>query len=344
MQGARRHERRQGAPAPVLGRALRGAALALATSCSPGPVPPDDAFQGYIEGEFAYIASPFGGRLDDLAVTRGQTVAKGDLLFQLAGDPEAKRLEAATRRREAAAATLEDLRKGKRPSEIDALEAALAEAAAESEYWTREADRRQGAFAQRSVSAAELDHATSQRDQARNRVGILTAQLATAKLGGRSDTVTAAEAELAAAVAAENEATWALSEKTRQSPADAIVQDTLFLPGEWVAADRPVVVLLSPGDVRARFFVPEPLLSRVAPGDLVDVEIDGRTDRIPARIARVSSEAEFTPPVIFSRETRAKLVFLVEATFDEEAAAGLRPGQPVSVRLPPQPADDPARE
>ena len=103
--------------------------------------------------------------------------------------------------------------------------------------------------------------------------------------------------------------------------------------GEWVGAGRPVVVLLPPENRKARFFVPEPVLASVAPGRKISVHLDGVDRSIEATIAYVSSEAEFTPPVIYSKQNRSKLVYMVEATFPPDAAENLRPGQPLDVRL-----------
>jgi HlyD family secretion protein len=46
----------------------------------------------------------------------------------------------------------------------------------------------------------------------------------------------------------------------------------------------------------------------------------------------ISPQAEFTPPVIYSEQTQAKLVFMAEAWADANPER-LHPGQPVLVRL-----------
>jgi len=48
-------------------------------------------------------------------------------------------------------------------------------------------------------------------------------------------------------------------------------------------------------------------------------------------VSYISPRAEYTPPVIYSRETRSKLVFMIEIVFDPPSAAKLHPGQPVDV-------------
>jgi HlyD family secretion protein len=97
-----------------------------------------------------------------------------------------------------------------------------------------------------------------------------------------------------------------------------------------------VVQLLPPANVKIRLFVPEPRLGSVRIGDEVQVRCDACARGLTAAISFISPDAEYTPPVIYSREMRAKLVYLVEARPREPGA--LRPGQPVDVILPPAPS------
>jgi HlyD family secretion protein len=130
-------------------------------------------------------------------------------------------------------------------------------------------------------------------------------------------------------------ARWAVEQKTQSAPTAGRIQDTLYRPGEFVPAGSPVLVLLPPENIKTRFFVPETELSSVKVGQLISVSFDGATAPLRATINYVSAQPEFTPPVIYSQQTRAKLVFLVEAAFAPADAVKLHPGQPVEVRLNP---------
>jgi len=138
--------------------------------------------------------------------------------------------------------------------------------------------------------------------------------------------VTAAQAQLA-------QAEWRLDQMSQAAPQTGVVVDTLYRPGEWVAAGAPVVSLLPPDNVKVRFFVPEPRLGAIEVGDEVRVSCDACPPELTAVISYISPDAEYTPPVIYSREMRAKLVYLVEARPRRPTA--LHPGQPVDVTLPP---------
>jgi HlyD family secretion protein len=123
------------------------------------------------------------------------------------------------------------------------------------------------------------------------------------------------------------------------APLAAQVYDTYYTPSEWVPTAVPVVSLLVPGQVKLRFFVPEPVLGSIAIGQRVRAECSGCPEPIDATVSFVSPRPEYTPPVIYSRESASKLVFLVEAKPEPRQAALLHPGQPVEVRpLPAAPA------
>lgn len=306
-------------------------AAAALTACDGKP---SGLIQGYVEGEFVYIASPFAGSLESLFVQRGVRVNAGDRLFLLEHAAEQAARDEAERRLAAARATLEDVKKGKRPSEIDAAEAQLRHARAALVLAERELRRQTNL--QKTPGAAielEVDRARSARDQARQRVAELEAELLTARLGSRTDQIAAAEANVRALEAALAKAEWDLSQKRQAAPKAGLVFDTLFREGEWVPAGHPVVALLPPENIKVRAFVPEPRIGSVHPGDTAQVRIDGVAEPVIGRVSYVSPKAEYTPPVIYSQGSRDKLVFMIEAVFEPEVAVRLNPGQPVDMRL-----------
>jgi HlyD family secretion protein len=127
-------------------------------------------------------------------------------------------------------------------------------------------------------------------------------------------------------------ADWRLNQRHVSAPVAGVVADVLARPGETLAAGAPVVSLLPPGNIFVRFFVPEPMLARVHHGDQVLLTCDNGPTDFVATVSFIAPQAEYTPPVIYSGETRAKLVFMVEARPRADQAAQLNPGQPVAVR------------
>jgi len=306
------------------------AVLCTATGCNHKD---PDRVQGYVEGEFVYVASPLAGALESLHVRRGQQVKAGDPLFALDSAPQKAAKDEAERRLAQARANLEDARKGRRPSEIESIEAQLSQARAALTFSAKEFERQERLVQSGARAMQDFDRARSQRDQDRQRVAQLEADLETARLGSRSDQVLAAEANVRALEAALARAEWDLSQKRQNAPQTGLVSDTLYREGEWVAAGRPVVVLLPPQSIKVRAFVPETRIGSIHAGDPVQVTVDGVPQPFKGKVSYISPRAEYTPPVIYSQESRSKLVFMIEALFDPETAAKLHPGQPVDVRF-----------
>ncbi len=281
------------------------AVLLVAAGCQPEGPP---RWQGYLEGEYVYVASSLAGRLEHLAVQRGQTVESGMPLFTLDPTIEAANLREARERLSQAQSRLLDLRKGQRPSELAALAARIDQARDASDLAQLEAQRVAQLFENNVVSTESYDQARLSAQGQEAQVRELEAQLATAQLGARIDNIHAAEAEVAAAQTGVDRAQWSVTEKAPVASEEALVHDTLFREGEMVMAGQPVVALLPPANLKVRFFVPE-----------------------SAEVVYLSPQAEFTPPVLYNRENRAKLVFMIEAVFAPDAGVELLPGQPVDV-------------
>lgn len=289
--------------------------------------------QGYVEGEFVYVASPYAGAVENLGVQRGDWVKEGDLLFSLDRDPEQSVRDEAAKRLAQAKATLEDSKKGQRPTEMESLTAQIDQAKTRAGLSERELARQEQLARSGAASKEDVDRARSNNDQNQQRVVQLEAELKTAQLGQRSDQVVAAEAEVHAREAALARAEWELSQKTQNAPKTGLISDTLYREGEWVAAGKPVIVLLPPKNIKVRAFVPEAEVGPLRVGQAAKVIVDGVRDPIPGKVSFISPQAEFTPPVIYSRESRSKLVFMIELVFDAPVAKDLHPGQPVDVQI-----------
>jgi len=123
-----------------------------------------------------------------------------------------------------------------------------------------------------------------------------------------------------------------LARRNAYSPGEATVEQIYYRPGETVPAGRPVVALLPPANLKLRFFAPQAVLPEIKYGQTVGVSCDGCEKGLTAKVSFIARSAEFTPPVIYSQEERAKLVFLIEAR--PEHPEKFRVGQPVTVTLP----------
>jgi HlyD family secretion protein len=292
---------------------------------------------GYIEGEALYPASPVAGRLVRIDVQRGDSVEAGAPLFQV--DPsqsESARNQAAAET-EAARALAADARRGQRPAELGVIEAQLASARAVLNEAETSLNRVRPLTEAGAASRAQLDSAVAARDTARANVRAIEKQLQVARLGARKDQTRAAEERVRQAEAQLSAAEARLSDIAPLAPSAGRIEDVFFQQGEWVPANQPVLSLLPSDRVRLRFFVPQDQVASYAVGTSVNFSCDGCARDLAAKISFISPRPEFTPPVIYSRDARDRMVFLVEA--QPTSAAGLVPGLPIDV----QPAKAPAK-
>jgi HlyD family secretion protein len=305
------------------------ASLVLGLAACGGSAP--GGWAGYVEGEYVYVAAPVAGTLTALQVQAGQTVARGAPLFQL--DDEAAQADAQLA---AAMAQAANTTKGRRADEVAVTRAQLQQARDQLQRNEAELKRQQQLVAQDFISRSRLDDAATAVAQARARVAELEAALRVAELPARPDEQAAARANTTAAAQALAQWQWREAQAAQRAPVEALVADTYFRAGEYVSAGQPVLSLLPPVGRKARFYVPEAERGALAPGQAVAIRCDGCGAPIAARISRIATQAEYTPPVIYSNAQRAKLVFLVEALPTAPAdALRLQPGQPIDVvRVP----------
>ena len=295
------------------------------------PQPPGQFnYLGYVEGETTLVGAPQAGRLVSVDAVKGQEVRAGTVLFAL--DPaqlaaEVAHAEAAV---STAKATRDNLLTGKRPQEIDVIQAQIAQVEASLGLAQKELTRAATLANSGTAAQSRLDQAQEQVNLLEQRLIELKASEQVASLPARGPEIDAATSRVSEAEAQLAQAKEKLSDLSPVAPADATVEDVFFKPGEWVAAGQPVVSLLKPADVTLRFFVPETVLAQARPGRAIQFSCDGCDGLKSAVISHVAREPEYTPPVIYSETARAKLVYLVEARPDA-ADPQLRPGLPIEV-------------
>lgn len=295
----------------------------------------DTEFPGYMEADLVLVGSEQGGRVLELSVEEGARVKQGDPVFTLESEEQEASVAATKARVQEAEARLADAKAElQRPGEIEVLDAALNEAKAMLLQASNNLDRARSLFDKGWTTKAQLDDAVAQHDRNEAAVAEAEKRITAAKLPGRADMIDAAAANAEAARHALTEAEKSLGKRKVLSPAGGTVEEVYFRPGEVVIAGQAVVALLPPRNLKVRFFVAEPVRASLRVDQNVAVTCDGCPPDLHAKISFIAREAEFTPPVIFSREQRQKLVYLVEAR-PEGPAAELTAGQPVTVKLSP---------
>ena len=301
--------------------------LAAMLSVLPGGAT-DAGYVGYLEADYVYVAPTSGGRIVALAVAAGDTVQEGQLLFALDDRQQQVLLVTAEARAAAARATLDNLETGSRRQEVDVIRASLSKAQSDLALATANLARSEKLLAAGAVPAVRVEQDRAARQAAQAQVEQLTAQVSVAELPARNAQQAAAEANLTAAKADAQRAALDLQDRQVSAPVGGLVDRLFYSPGEMATAGAPVLSIMPAGALKARFFVPEADRAGLAIGAMVSVGCDGCA-AMAATITHLAAEPQTTPPVIYSREERGRLVYLVEARL---AAPGmLQPGQPVTV-------------
>jgi HlyD family secretion protein len=301
------------------------AALLLLAGCDK---PANTGLLGYVEADYVYAAPVSGGRIAAIAVKRGDSVAAGAKLFTLDAVDETAKRDQAQAALEEAKAQLADLLIGERPEELAIIQAQLDAAKASMTLSVPRVERRRKMVTSKIVGEEEVDEAESALLADRGHIAEYTARLAAAKLPARTDQIAAAQHAVTQAEAALVSTQWALDQRAVVASADGRIEDVFFRPGEEVSAGAAVLQLLPPPNLKLRLYVPEPQLGGYKIGQKLAIACDGCAAGQTATISFIATTAEFTPPVIYSRESRAKLVYLIEARPDD-AAQPWHPGQPI---------------
>lgn len=298
------------------------------SACQPNP---PQSWSGYVEGEYLYLSAPIGGRIEQVAVQAGQQVTANTFLFQLDKEAEEASRGEISARLTMAKAQAENTGKGRRQEELAVTQAQLTHALAQATLAQNDLQRQQQLVTQGFISKAKLDDALTNVKLTQARVKELHAALTVANLPSRIDERKAAEANTEATQQALRQATWRSAQKLQNAPVSGQIAEVFFRAGEVVAPGQPILSLLPPANIKLRFFVPEAEIATIKAGQNVQVSCDQCGTPFTATITRISTQVEYTPPVIYSNSQRAKLVFMVEAKPDSVSTA-LHPGLAIDVR------------
>ncbi|MBT5032083.1 MAG: HlyD family efflux transporter periplasmic adaptor subunit [Proteobacteria bacterium] len=287
-------------------------------------------YVGYVEAEWVYVAAPQSGWLIASFIEEGSEVVSGQAMFELDKQQQSAQLAEAAGRTSQADAQAQDISSGARPAEIRALEAQHQQAAANLSLALAEYKRVMPLVERGVESTIRGDQVDAALNAAEAATIAANEAINVANLAGREQAKVAAAAAYQAAQASEAVAQWQFDERTVRALVDGRVEEVFHRQGEFVTAGSPLVALLPSNGLKVRFFVPQAALASLSVGQPVEVLPDGGAQvAISATVSFIAAAAEFTPPVIYSAESRDKLVFLVEARLPPNTS--LNPGLPVDV-------------
>ncbi len=252
-------------------------------------------YNGYIDAELTYLSSNFAGQLTDLSVRRGQSVEKNQLLFKLEQTSEQYGVE----RSQFAQNNLLAQRK---------------EILDQIHYEDINYKRNLGMQKHNAASQNDVDVSKKNVDVLNNQLKAIDFQIKSSQV----DTA---------------DKLWQVARKEGHANDPGIVFDTYFTQNEYVQAGQPVLSLVTRQNIKVIFYVPEKELSHISLNDKVNLSSDGNPNLGTGTIRYISNIAQYTPPIIFSREERQNLIFRVEAGIDSPNLNAIHLGQPVSLEI-----------
>lgn len=289
-------------------------------------------YQGYINYDNIYLSSPFAGKLKSLLIERGRFVKKGDLLFVLDLEPETFSLDEMKDQLLQNQSTLADLEKPKREPRIDALKAQIAQIEAQIALAELRVRRNQTLYNRKVLAKDKLDEAKEYLHVLEAKKDQAAANLDLARLGARVDVINAQKSKINTYKNKLKALAWNVSQKSVYAADNGYIHDTYYVEGEYVESSRPVVSLISRKNIYIEFFVPYSEMKNIALGKRVQYfYMDNDKDKYNAEISYVSSEAEYLPPLVYSKNNMDKIVFKVKAKALEMNE--LLPGLPITINI-----------
>jgi HlyD family secretion protein len=291
------------------------------------------AWQGYAEADFVKVAPTEPGLITAVHVARGDRVVKGQPLFEQDDADDRAAVDQARRLLQQARDQLANLLSPAKPTEIEQAKANLRDAEAARDKAQEDLQRSSSLLKSGSATQQIVDQEDAALRSAEAKVAAAAAALATAQAAmGRPSEIEAQKSLVDSLEAALKQAQWRLDQRSIVSPDAGLVADVIAFSGETLAAGAPVVSLLPPQNIFVRFFIPETELARVHVRDKVAFSCDNCPGDLAGVVSFISPQAEYTPPFIYSEQTRTKFVFLAEARPPPAEATLLNPGQPVTVK------------
>ncbi|MBI2786024.1 MAG: HlyD family efflux transporter periplasmic adaptor subunit [Legionella longbeachae] len=253
------------------------------------------SFSGYVDTDLVYLSADFGGRLSDLAILKGQLVKNKQFLFKLEQTSELYQVEMSQLNNKELLAQRQQIMIQLHYNEIN--------------YRRTLGMRKQNAASQNDLDAALRD------------LNISKQQLADLDVKVQNNHIETADKK------------WHLTRKENFAPESGIIFDTYYTKGEYVLAGNPILSLITKNNIKAIFFVPEEKLSQLRLNGKVKITTDNNPNFARGHIFYISNIAEYTPPIIYSREERQRLVFRIEVKIDSPDLEKIHLGQPVTLEL-----------
>lgn len=290
--------------------------------------------QGEVEATQIKISSKVPGRVEEIAVKKGQKVKEGDFIFSISSPEIDAKMDEATAARSAAYAQKQKANNGAQQEDIEAAYSTYVMAEAAASFAEKTFNRVQNLFNEGVIPEQQRDEAETKMKAARETANAAMAVWQKAKKGARPEDKDAAAALVARADAAIAQVEAYLTETNIKALADGEVSGINAERGELVSTGFPVVTLLNLDDVWVTFYVREDYLNFFKMGTEFKAQVPGLDNQeFDFKVNYVSPSGDFARWTATKTSGEFDLKsFQVEAR-PVNPIEGLRPGMTAVVTL-----------
>lgn len=287
----------------------------------------EQIINGYIEGDYRFIAASQSGWLQRNTPSAGHRLSVGEVVNTLDTDNQRLALQRAQQQQQQIKAERLDLQSGKRSAELDSLRAQKKALYSTLKQARTDAERYRRLLGKNAVSRIQAETAQTRVETLQAQIAAIEADIKAAELPARQAQLESADAQLSMAATAVSQAQQSLGEREIISLFEGQVVEVYAHQGEFVRTGQVLLKVLPKNARKVIFYLPQARLAEFGLGQNIVVTADKRAPQ-SAVVSYISDQVEFTPPIIYSEARREKLVFRLEARFRE---GGFPPGLPVSV-------------
>ncbi|MGD9487998.1 MAG: HlyD family secretion protein [Calditrichaceae bacterium] len=265
-------------------------------------------YNGRLETDVIRLSAKIAGEIDSLQIEEGDPVAKNQILALINKD----KLLAQRRQQQA---------------QLVELTVNLQAVDAQARQVQAQLDLASQTLAKTELMLKEGAATEQKRDELATQVDVLTAQ----KDGLKSNRQIISS-KIEQLRAAQDITELNIQDARIISPIDGIIINKYHYKGELITPGMAVVDLANISSMEATIYIPLEELNKVKLGQIVKLTIDGVDKEFEGKVRWVSSESEFTPKTILTKETRTTLVYSVKIAVSNPDGI-FKIGMPVDVKI-----------
>lgn len=250
--------------------------------------------QGQVEANELLVSSKVPGRIDNIAVKKGDHIKKGDFVFSLYSPEIDAKLTQAEAGKSAAAAIVEQAQTGARVQQVEAAKEQWNKARVAAELYQKTYVRVNSLYEEGVVPLQKKDESYTQWKAGEYTEKAARQMYEMAKEGARKEQIQAAEAQERMADGAIDEVKAYQSDTKIYSWFDGEVSNVVLFPGEIAPAGFPVVTVVDMSEAYALLTVREDLLSHFKEGTLIKARIPALSDQlIPFKVSHIAVMGDY---------------------------------------------------